>query len=94
MSGSSVHSCGVIKINAFITSHSLAIAKHAVTLCKMGTAMPIPTTYAHSGKEWFSLPINSSIQITTTLLPKVDQIASARVCFLGLSDVHECLGVH
>ena len=60
---------------------------------------PKPSTYAHHGKGQFSSLMDSSInkltiyQYTTAKI-NVDGSAFAEAHFWGLSDVHECSGVH
>ena len=56
-----------------------------------------PATYAHNGKNLFhhqSMAASICQLITATPLPKVDWSTFFEACFWGLSDVHECSGVH
>ena len=65
----------------------------------MWPALPKPATYTHYSKEQFSSPMDSPINKLTTYLPvhhcrTLMGSAFAEACFWGLSDIHECLGVH
>ena len=54
-------------------------------------------TYGHNGKNFFhhqSIGLSISKLIITTPLLKVDWFTFSEACFWGLSDVHECSGVH
>ena len=60
-------------------------------------ALPKPATNAHHVKEQFSLSMESSVNKLTNCqytTAKCWQSALAEACFWGLSDVHECSGVH
>ena len=62
----------------------------------MWPALPKPTTYAHYGKEQFSLSMDRSINkltiIISTPLPNVDGASFVESCFWGLSYIHKCPG--
>ena len=69
-------------------------------LARAWTNWPKPVTYSHYGIEQFSSSMDSSInklnnyQYTTVKVNVCHMSAIAEACYWGLSDVHECSGVH
>ena len=73
------------------------IAGFLTCLPHMWPDLPKPATYAHNGKEHFSSPIDRSINKLTNCHNTTAAswlVCFSEICFWGLSDVHECSGVH